>query len=155
MTFPFSLSPVTKKRLIADSAEGHVFLFPQPMSDAPNAAAPAVTVDPALAKALKVKHSTVTRNLKDLQYAQAEVSKENERLIKFQAEDPDKVNQQKKVIAEAEMMIPHAISRIRKSADELEAFLRENGDQFGDEEALKEPNATLAAARKVLGVDDD
>ena len=82
----------------------------------------AVQEDPTV-KALKIKTGTLKRNVTDLAYANNEVAKEETRLVKILAEDPEKENQQKNVIQEAKMMVPLAKNRIRTSVNELRDFL--------------------------------
>lgn len=114
---------------------------------------PAATEDP-LSKQLKVKTGVVVRNLKDLSFARAEVDREKARLASFEATDPDKVKQQRKVIEEALMMIPEHISRIRKGSGELEQFLAENDAELNARtdagEAVQVARQACADAAKEL-----
>lgn len=101
------------------------------MSDAPVTAAPKINKfakaakapEDAVAKALKVKTGTVTRNIKDLTFAKNEVLREEARLEKVRAEDPDKEQQQLNVIQEAKTMIPLAENRIRSALQDLKEYL--------------------------------
>jgi tubulin-specific chaperone A len=74
-------------------------------------------------KQLKIKTGTLKRNVKDLAFANSEVAKEEARLVKILADDPEKESQQKNVIQEARMMVPLAKNRIRTSLNELQEFL--------------------------------
>ena len=76
-----------------------------------------------VAKALKVKTGTVTRNIKDLTFAKNEVQREELRLEKVRAEDPDKEQQQLNVIQEAKTMVPLAENRIRAALQDLKEYL--------------------------------
>ena len=109
--------------------------------------------DATTMRQLKIKTSTLVRNLKDLRYCQAEVEKETKRLEEFQATDPEKVSQQKKVIAEADMMVPDALNRIRRATDELTAFLAEH-DEIEEGEELSLAKDTLKQSDAVLGKDE-
>lgn len=121
------------------------------------AAATAPAKDSEEVKQLKIKSGGVRRNVKDLVYARSEVQKEVARLEKVTATDPDKISQQKNVIAEAEMMVPHADNRLRQAVADLSSFLELHGakceetnaeDVAGARTAIADAEKTLAEEKK-------
>eukprot|EP00388_Colpodella_angusta_P030888 GDKK01020775.1.p1 GENE.GDKK01020775.1~~GDKK01020775.1.p1 ORF type:complete len:164 (+),score=32.39 GDKK01020775.1:72-494(+) len=114
------------------------------------AAAPVKDTDEV--KQLKIKSGGVKRNIKDLVYARAEVGKEIQRLEKVTATDPDKIQQQKAVVSEAEMMVPHADNRLRQSTAELATFLETHGAKCSETNAeeVEAARASIAEANKAL-----
>jgi hypothetical protein len=93
----------------------------------PSAETKAKHMDPSLAKTLKIKSGGAKRNLKDITYAVTELQREEGRLTTYETTGTeDQVYQQRKVVAEAAMMIPHGVNRLRTVCDDLEAFLRDN-----------------------------
>lgn len=125
----FSLQ-ITETKMSAAPAAGNKFSRP---AKAPE--------DPVI-KALKVKTGTLKRNLKDLAFAKAEVQREEQRMEKVAAEDPDKIMQQQNVIAESRMMIPLAENRIRTSLQDLKDYVADNDAAVADGE---DKAAALAA----------
>lgn len=82
--------------------------------------------DPAVVRSVGIKQRALQRNLKDLRFCNQDVLKEQTRLETFRRDDPEKVDQQLKVVAEAEMMVPEYKNRIKRSADELRSLLCED-----------------------------
>lgn len=77
-------------------------------------------------KQLKVKTGSLKRNVKDLEYAEKELAKEQKRLEGFEAEkDEDKIRQQKKVLDETNQMIPISIQRLKATFEDVSQFSAE------------------------------
>lgn len=109
-------------------------------------------MDPAIAKALKVKSTGAKRNLKDVEYAIAEWDRESQRLQNYVAAgEEDQAHQQRKVVDEAAMMIPHGVNRLQVVTDELAQFLADHDAQLPKEdEAVVAANANLEQGRRYL-----
>jgi tubulin-specific chaperone A len=110
------------------------------------ARAPKVVEDP-LIKSVKVKTGTLRRNIKDLNFANAEVDREEARLEKIMIEDPDKIQQQRNVIQESKMMVPLAENRIRTSFQELKDLLADNEVPEGE---IKDAAVAIVAEAELL-----
>ena len=77
-------------------------------------------------KQLKVKTGSLKRNVKDIEYAEKELVKEQKRLADFEAEnDDDKVRQQKKVLDESNQMLPISIQRLKATFEDVSQFSAE------------------------------
>ena len=71
-------------------------------------------------KQVRIKTGALKRNVKDIEFAEKELAKEQERLAGFEAaNDEDKVRQQKKVLDETNKMIPLGIQRLKASFEEV------------------------------------
>lgn len=113
--------------------------------------------DPQVAS-VRLKAAALKRNMKDLEFAEKEVTREKARLETYLAEASDKVPQQHKVIAEAEMMVPLARTRIERSYGELQTVLAAitgEGVPDDNEEIAKAREASAAAAQLVATFDTD
>ncbi len=108
----------------------------------------------AALKQLKVKVSSVKRNIKDLKYARTEVKKEEGRLAQVQKDTPDeefRIRQQQQVIHEARVMVPDARNRIDKAVTELKAFLAEiPADVSKEDPQMVAANEAIAEAAAAL-----
>eukprot|EP01063_Lacrimia_lanifica_P030835 TRINITY_DN4979_c0_g1_i1.p1 TRINITY_DN4979_c0_g1~~TRINITY_DN4979_c0_g1_i1.p1 ORF type:complete len:111 (+),score=63.81 TRINITY_DN4979_c0_g1_i1:50-382(+) len=85
-----------------------------------------MATDAQTAKTFKVRVASVKRIEKDLVYAKKEVEQEKERLEKMQgADEPDayRLRQQKQVIEESKAMVPDAMRRLKKAAEDLQMFM--------------------------------
>lgn len=74
-------------------------------------------------KQLKVKVGSLKRNVKDIEYAEKELEKEQKRLAEYEAtNDADKIFQQKKVLDEVNQMIPINNQRLKTMFEEVSQF---------------------------------
>lgn len=89
-------------------------------------------------KALKIKVNTVKRNIKDLQFARAEVITECKRLEDMKVANSDKVSQQELVVNQARMMLPHCENRLRSAMKDLQNYLDNNSKNISTTSAVDE-----------------
>lgn len=98
----------------------------------------------AEARTLGIKQKALVRNIKDLKFCDSDIEKEARRLEAYRANDPERVDQQVKHLAEYEMMVPEYLNRIRRGIEDLKAFLTD------DVRAALEGNELIAASDQTL-----
>ncbi|KAH9578813.1 Tubulin binding cofactor A [Trypanosoma melophagium] len=105
--------------------------------------------DPVM-KALRIKVSGLKRNIKDLEFAKKEVVSETTRLETIKQNDPDRVQQQKNVLEEARMMVPHSENRVRTAIKDVKDFLNEGDLSNKDDALVQSAHEALQAAELAL-----
>eukprot|EP00761_Pharyngomonas_kirbyi_P011743 gb/GECH01011769.1/.p1 GENE.gb/GECH01011769.1/~~gb/GECH01011769.1/.p1 ORF type:complete len:112 (+),score=42.60 gb/GECH01011769.1/:1-336(+) len=109
---------------------------------------------PDVEKQLKLKTGVLTRTLKELKSYAKEEDQEKQRLSKLQEDgaDESRLKQQKQVIEETSMMIPHCRTRLEKGFAALEKFLNENDSELDKEsEQYQSAQEALEQSREELG----
>lgn len=106
--------------------------------------------EPGPTKGLRIKVGVLKRIINDLTYAKADVIKEEERLAKIRASDPDRVPQQENVIEEVKRTVPETLNRMRAAVNDLTDYLEREKGAIQDQELLASAEAVLQDGERAL-----
>eukprot|EP01064_Diplonema_japonicum_P008657 TRINITY_DN1608_c1_g1_i2.p3 TRINITY_DN1608_c1_g1~~TRINITY_DN1608_c1_g1_i2.p3 ORF type:complete len:136 (+),score=57.71 TRINITY_DN1608_c1_g1_i2:60-410(+) len=105
-----------------------------------------------VAKQFRIKVSALKRIKKDVIFARKEVGVEEARLAKMEAEaEPDqfRLRQQKQVVSESKVMVPDALSRLKRAAEDIEMFMEQETLLEDVAEMQEEAKQLLAEAEEI------